>query len=92
MQSLNRINEMVQELKAGRIDAILMEDTVAAGYLKSNPDLAATVIPTEGESGSAIAFPKGSPMLAEFDPILGELKSSGKLEELIIKWFSDKPA
>jgi len=92
VQPLNRINEMVQELKAGRIDAILMEDTVAAGYLKSNTDLAATVIPNEGDSGTAIAFPKGSPMLAEFDPILGELKSSGKLEEFITKWFGDKPA
>jgi polar amino acid transport system substrate-binding protein len=69
-----------------------MEDTVAAGYLKSNTDLAANVIPNEGDSGSAIAFPKGSPMLAEFDPILGELKSSGKLEEFITKWFGDKPA
>lgn len=92
VQPLNRINEMIQELKAGRIDAILMEDTVAAGYLKSNPDLAANVIPNEGDSGSAIAFPKGSAMLAEFDPILTELKSSGKLEEFITKWFGDKPA
>lgn len=91
-QPLNRINEMIQELKAGRIDAILIEDTVAAGYLKSNPDLEGNVIPNEGEAGSAIAFPKGSAMLAEFDPILAELKSSGKLEELVTKWFGDKPA
>ncbi len=92
VQPLNRINEMIQELKAGRIDAILIEDTVAKGYLASNPDLEANVIPNEGESGSAIAFPKGSAMLAEFDPILSELKTSGKLEEFVTKWFGDKPA
>lgn len=92
VQPLNRINEMIQELKSGRIDAILIEDTVAAGYLSSNPDLEGNVIPNKGDSGSAIAFPKGSPMLAEFDPVLSELKSSGKLEELVTKWFGDKPA
>ncbi|GAB4478526.1 MAG: transporter substrate-binding domain-containing protein [Elainellaceae cyanobacterium] len=93
VKALNRINEMIQELKAGRIDAILMEDTVAKGYLASNPDLEMNVLPNEGESGSAIAFPKGSELLGEFDPIITELRSSGELEKLINKWFgSDTPA
>jgi len=93
LKPLNRINEMIQELKAGRIDAILMEDTVAAGYLASNSDLEANTVPNTGESGSAIAFPKGSPLLAEFNPVLAEMKSSGKIDELVTKWFGgDSPA
>ncbi|GAB4150901.1 MAG: transporter substrate-binding domain-containing protein [Cyanobacteria bacterium J069] len=93
VKALNRINEMIQELKAGRIDAILMEDTVAKGYIASNPDLEINVLPNEGEAGSAVAFPKGSELLGEFDPIISELKSSGELEKLINKWFgSDTPA
>ena len=37
---LNRITEIVQELKAGRINAaLIIEDTVAKGFLASNPDL-----------------------------------------------------
>jgi polar amino acid transport system substrate-binding protein len=87
---LNRINEMVQELKAGRIDAIIMEDTVANGYLASNPDLEAHVIPSMGEGGSAIAFPKGSELQEEFNPVLREMMENGTMDELITKWFGDE--
>jgi len=86
---LNRINEIVQEIKAGRIDAAIMEDTVAQGFITANPDLEFNVIPNEGEAGSAIAFPKGSPLLAEFNPVLQEMKSSGEIEKLVNKWFGD---
>lgn len=90
---LNRINEMIQELKAGRVDALIMEDTVAKGYVASNPDLGFTTIEESGESGSAIAFPKGSAMVSEFNTVLQEMKSSGELEKLVNKWFGeDSPA
>jgi polar amino acid transport system substrate-binding protein len=93
VKSLNRISEMIQELKSGRVNALIIEDTVAKGFIQSNPDLEFNLIPNEGEAGSAIAFPKGSELPAKFNPILAELKSSGKLEELIKKWFgADSPA
>lgn len=92
VKQLNRISEMVQELKAGRVNALIMEDTVAKGFIASNPDLEFNVIPTTGASGSAIAFPKGSELLAKFDPVLADMKTSGKLDELITKWFrADAP-
>ncbi len=89
LSPLNRINEIVQELKSGRIDAAIMEDTVAAGFLANNPDLQAVVIPEEGPAGSAIAFPKDSELTGEFDQVLAEMESSGLMEELIVKWFGD---
>jgi arginine/lysine/histidine transporter system substrate-binding protein len=88
--ALNRISEMVQELKSGRVEALIMEDTVAQGFIDSNPDLEFNTIPNTGESGSAIAFPKGSELVAKFDPILEEMKTSGKMEELITKWFGEE--
>lgn len=90
IKSLNRINEIIQELKAGRIDAAIVEDTVAKGYIEANPDLEFHEIPGEGESGSAIAFPKGSPLLAEFNPVLTEMIENGQIEELVEKWFGDE--
>jgi arginine/lysine/histidine transporter system substrate-binding protein len=45
LSPLNRINEIVQELKSGRIDAAIIEDTVAEGFLANNPDLEAVEIP-----------------------------------------------
>lgn len=88
--SLNRINEMIQELKAGRVDAVIMEDTVAQGYVNSNPDLAFNTIANTGEAGSAIAFPKGSPLVSEFNTVLAQMEQEGKLEELVNKWFGDE--
>jgi arginine/lysine/histidine transporter system substrate-binding protein len=89
LSPLNRINEIVQELKTGRIDAAIIEDTVAAGFLANNPDLAMVEIPEEGEAGSAVAFPKGSELVPEFNRVLAEMESSGLMEELIVKWFGD---
>lgn len=88
--SLNRISEIVQEIKSGRIEAAIIEDTVAKGFVENNPDLEFTVIPNTGEAGSAIAFPKGSPLVAEFNPVLQEMLDTGKVEELVRKWFGDE--
>ncbi|WP_227935013.1 transporter substrate-binding domain-containing protein [Alkalihalobacillus deserti] len=84
---LNRIPEIMQELLAGRIDAILMEDTVAEGHLEAQPQLVSFVVPSEGELGYAIAFPKGSDLVEPFNEKLNELISSGKMDELILNWF-----
>lgn len=85
----NKISELIQEIKAGRLDAAIIEDTVAKGYIQNNPDLQFETVATEGESGSAIAFPKGSPIAAEFDQALTELKDSGELEAMVKVWFED---
>jgi polar amino acid transport system substrate-binding protein len=84
---LNRINEIIQELKAGRIDAAIVEDTVAKGYVENNPDLEFNTIPNTEEAGSAVAFPKGSELVSEFDRVISEMKENGELESLVEKWF-----
>ena len=89
LEPRNKISELVQEIKAGRLDAAIVEDTVAKGYVQNNADLQFETVPIEGESGSAIAFPKGSPLAAEFDQALTELKDSGELDGMITKWFED---
>ncbi|MGG1688170.1 transporter substrate-binding domain-containing protein [Pseudalkalibacillus sp. NRS-1564] len=85
--TLNRIPELIQELKSGRYDAIIIEDTVAKGYLKSNEDLTGENLPNTEEAGSAVAFPKDSELTEEFDEVIKEMKENGKMDELIEKWF-----
>ncbi|MEL6221591.1 MAG: transporter substrate-binding domain-containing protein [Cyanobacteria bacterium J06627_8] len=85
----NKVSELVQEIKAGRLDAAIVEDTVAKGYIANNPDLEFVTIESDEASGSAIAFPKDSPLLEEFDQALTEMKESGELDGLITKWFED---
>ncbi len=90
LEPRNRISELIQELKAGRIDAAIIEDTVAKGYIANNPDLEFTTLEGgEEASGSAIAFPKDSELRAEFEAVLEEMRENGELETLIEKWFED---
>jgi polar amino acid transport system substrate-binding protein len=89
IESRNKISELIQEIKAGRIDAAIIENTVAQGYINANEDLEFTELESDEAAGSAIAFPKDSPLVDEFDEALAELKESGELDALITKWFED---
>ncbi len=88
VKQLNKVPDLIQEIKSKRIDAAIVEDTVAKGFTESSPDLAFNVIPSEGPSGSAVAFPKGSPLVADFNKALEKMKSSGEIKTLAAKWFA----
>ncbi|OKH23992.1 ABC transporter substrate-binding protein/permease [Chroogloeocystis siderophila] len=88
---LNRTGEIIQEVKARRVDAAIIEDTIATGFVANNPDLEFNTIDA-GEGGSAIAFPKGSPLVAEFNRVLRQMQSSGEIDRLVNKWFGGEPA
>ena len=85
----NKISELIQEVKAGRIDAAIVEDTVAKGYVQNNPDLEFTTIENAEAAGSAIAFPQGSELTPEFNRVLEEMKANGEMDRLIQKWFEE---
>jgi ABC-type amino acid transport substrate-binding protein len=88
--SLNKVPEIIQELKSGRIDAAIIEDTVAKGYTGSNKDLKFTEIPNTELAGSAVAFPKGSTHVDDFNKVLKEMKENGEMDRLVKKWFEAK--
>ncbi|WP_017303910.1 transporter substrate-binding domain-containing protein [Spirulina subsalsa] len=89
VESRNRVSEVIQEIKAGRIDAAIVEDTVAKGYIQNNPDLEFTTIENQEAAGSAIAFPQGSELVEKFNEVLAEMRESGELDRLVQKWFED---
>jgi len=88
LKKLNKIPDLVQELKTGRVDALIVEDAVAIDYVNANSDLTVEFLPAEAdENGYAIAFPKGSAIVNDFNGIITEMKESGKLDSLINTWF-----
>ncbi|PLR76423.1 ABC transporter substrate-binding protein [Bacillus sp. V3-13] len=88
IENRNRIPELIQEIKAGRFDAAVIEDVVAQGYFKNNPDLTGFTLKDDPEeAGSAIAFPKESELKEEFNRVLNEMKENGELDKLVGKWF-----
>ncbi len=88
VETRDRIPELIQDLQNGRFDAIIIENTVANGYLKKNTELQGnTMNVDEEEAGSAIAFPKDSKRTKEFNKALKKLDENGELDKLAEKWF-----
>ncbi len=89
--SLNKSAEIIQEIKTNRIQAGIFSDTVAKGFIANNPDLEFYTLPKSVEEGSAIAFPKGSQRVDDFNRVLRKMKESGELARLEKKWFENSP-
>ncbi|CAI9388939.1 transporter substrate-binding domain-containing protein [Niallia sp. Sow4_A1] len=90
VENRDRIPQLIQEIKAGRFDAAIIEDVVATGYLNKEDTL--TSFPAKEanqDAGSAIAFPKGSELTSKFNDELKKMQDSGEIDELIVKWFDN---
>lgn len=86
--SLTLMGEAVNELKAGKVDAVLLDSPVAAGYVSQNADLAIAKaeFPTIDENSKVIALPKGSADLkAEIDKVIKDVKDSGEFDTFLEK-------
>ncbi|WP_083617971.1 ABC transporter substrate-binding protein/permease [Planktothrix serta] len=84
---LNKTSDIIQELKSKRLDAGVLENTIVRGYIAANPGLVYHEVPNTEAAGSAIAFPKGSPLVQPFNQVIQEMKASGKIEQLAKQWF-----
>lgn len=82
----NRVPELIQEIKVGRMDAAIIEDTIAQGYLDENPDLESFTI-EDADGGYAIAFPKNSELIEEFNKELKAMIENGEIDEIVKKYF-----
>lgn len=89
LRSLNRTAEIIQEVKSKRIQAAIIEDTIAKGFIDNNPDLEFNTVPNVGEAGSAIAFPRGSDLVDDFNGVLAQMQQNGEIERLVKKWFEN---
>lgn len=76
---------LVEELKSGSIDAVILEDMQAAKFIENNPTLASLSIP-EATSSFAIVFPKDSALKNEVNKTIAELKNKGKLATFKKNW------
>jgi ABC-type amino acid transport substrate-binding protein len=82
--SLNKVGDLVQELKSGRIEAVLAEDIVVKKVVAANPELKIVSLEVTGDPLS-IAFPKGSPLVAPTNEALKKMK--GDIQEFASKWL-----
>ncbi len=83
---LVRSSAAVQELKLGRLDGVFLEEAQAKIYVNRHSDMDYTLFPSGGQ-GYAIAFPKGSELLDQFNEVLISLRDSGELDSLKERWL-----
>ena len=80
--------QAIQLLKDGRVDATV-NDTLAVGeYQKTNNDTSIKIAGSTGDtSEQAFAALKDSPLIADVNRALGELRADGTLKQISEKYF-----
>jgi polar amino acid transport system substrate-binding protein len=81
--------QAIEALKAGHVDAVLIDAVQAASFSKKNIDLNYKVV-AQANTGYGIAFKKGSSLKADVDKALHSLEQSGAIEQLKKKYLEIK--
>ncbi len=86
--ALTKIPLLIEELKNGRVDGVLLDLTVAKKVLEHVET--SYMLEVQGFGfGEAVAFPKGSALVEPFNEAIDALEMSGELEALRNKWFNE---
>jgi len=77
----------VQALKSGDVDAVIADQSAAAGYIGADPGAFKQVgEPIKSEPLGLILTP-GSDLVAPFNAAIESMKADGTLDQLITRWF-----
>jgi polar amino acid transport system substrate-binding protein len=91
--SLGKNSILMEELKAGRLDGVIIEKVQAHAFSKAHAELHFLDLPkwnANVQDGYAIAFSKNQQqkeLKIRFNQILLELQTEGKIAELTEKWI-----
>lgn len=83
---------IIEDIKLGRLDALVIDYENATQYSIVNPELGVFIIEDadlDNEGGTAIALQKGSEWTEKVNAALAQLKEDGTLAELDAKWFTE---
>jgi polar amino acid transport system substrate-binding protein len=81
--SLDKISDLVLQLRTQRVNAVVIEDTVAKGYLLDGTVVLAKAVPDNATAETAVGIRKGNTeLLASVNKTLTRLKAEGAIEKL----------
>jgi len=85
LRSLAKLPDLILDLKAGNVEALVVEEPVAAAYVAANPDLVISDVElAQEEAGSAVAMPKNSPeLVAAVNATLKRLTEDGSIAKFV---------
>lgn len=84
--ALTQNGEMINELKNGQIQAVVLEKPIAEGYVANNADLTISNITLKNDDADAyaVALPKDDDKLTKkVNKVINELKDSGKIDQFV---------
>lgn len=85
LKNLPRIPELIQDLKVGRISAIIIGTKEAQIIAKENSDM--SLVEIGSDPGFSIALPKGSALTQKVNEALVEMEEKGTMTTLKNQWF-----
>jgi polar amino acid transport system substrate-binding protein len=77
----------VAALKAGDVDAVIVDQAASAGYQGADPGAFKTVGESLYSDPMGFIFTPGSDLVAPFNAGLASMKADGTLDAMITKWF-----
>lgn len=86
IQQISNVNDLVMQTKAGKVEGLVAELPVAKTIVQNNPDLAiiSETVKDDQGNGSAIAFMKNSPELAQaVNATIKRLQDSGLMDKYV---------
>lgn len=81
-----QVSEAVMALLDGRLDALVMDNITAAGYIRENQDKLKVSAEIKTDEKLAFVFPPGSDLKPSFDAALQAMLADGTLDMLNKKW------
>ena len=81
--------QIIEEINAGRIDVLVVENVVANSIMDVNDNLEKVMLDysTDSLNGNAIAFTQDSEYVEMFNEALVTITNNGVLADLVAKWF-----
>jgi cystine transport system substrate-binding protein len=90
VEAVEGFTQAITLLKQGRVDITINDNLAVLDYLKTSGDNSVKIAAKIGETtDQAFAFRKDSPLAAEFDKALQELRTDGTIAKISEKWFGE---
>jgi len=86
MIAMDNSNQAIEALKAEHVDVVLMDGAQGHIFSQKNPHLLYQII-DQSEDGYAVVTKKGSPLLAQINQAIENLKNQGEITKLEEKWL-----
>lgn len=89
IQAFEQFPFAVAALLNSDVDAVIMDETAGQGYVGTNAERLELIGPAISSDELGFIFPRGSDLVEPVNLALAEMRSSGKLDELAARYFSD---